>query len=629
MTTEQASLLELGERAFREGRLADAERALRGALDMEPEQVDALHMLAVLRLRQGHARDAERICSQALALAPDRADILTDHALALRGLGRLQEAADAAQNAVRQDADHAEAYRVLGDCLSDAGDWERATSFYAQAVKREPDSFAARFGLGKALFETGRYPEAEAHLGKASAQRPDEPGVAILHGWSLYKTGHLEKCLELFLKWSKTPSVRRQALVFAATAYLDLARPEDAMALLEEAEADGPLGSLALIVKGNALNVLHRREEALLCFRQAVSLTPESPHAWHEMARLAPDSISEGDMAIMEKALQKTGPAGQSQLHFARARVFEARGEWRAELDALHKGNARRGKLVRYDPEAAERNDRQIRELFTGDFLERARAHGDDSVAPLFILGMPRSGTTLTEQILASHSRVEAAGESRALHWAFQQYCSETGEEDAPRAAVRSPESCIPRLASLYRTYLGDMDGVESTVFTDKNIVNYQFAGLLAAMFPRARFIQVERHPMDLCFGCYKQLFAHGQAFTYNLEHCAHALRQFNVMMAHWHEETDIPLFTLRYEDLVRDQETWTRRLLEFAGLEWEDACLHFHENRRAVATVSINQVRQGLNDKAVGRWQRYGEGLAPLREALRKHGIEPDAYPG
>ena len=253
----------------------------------------------------------------------------------------------------------------------------------------------------------------------------------------------------------------------------------------------------------------------------------------------------------------------------------------------------------------------------TPGYFERVRSFGVDSDVPVFVVGMPRSGTTLAEQILASHPCACGAGELHDIGQIVIKLAEGLGgPEQYPNSLGRLDPAPVRALAEAYLDQLRQRCG-EAARVVDKMPLNYQHLGVIAALFPRARVVHCRRDPIDTCLSCYFQDFARPLPFGPDLAHLGHHYREYERLMAHYTRVLPLPLFELRYEELTADQEAVSRRLLDFCGLDWDDRCLRFHETARTVNTSNALQVRQPLYRSSVGRWKRYEAHLAPLLEAL------------
>lgn len=624
MASQVTALFSIGHEAQREGRLEDAERAYRAVLDEEPEHTGALHYLGVQQLQGGNIEEAVRLLRRAGEAAPDRADVQSNLAVALRAAGQLQQAVNALDRSVALNPERPEPWLVLGDVLMQTGEYSRALEAYRKNLSLAPENPGGLLGLGRALQGLSRHAEAEHWLERAHGKAPDNGGIARTLAWVYYQTTRFNEALALFDRLARAREFRRDALLGMALTELQLARPGRALECLETLEKEGMEDARHVQIRAAAENMAGNEGEAVLLYRECLNHFPGNTQAWYELASFAPEHLSDKDTAtIAELERGAREPEKKSQAAFALARVYQYREQWEQEFHALERANAAQREVRPYRREEFEQRFRMQREIMDTDFFERTRGAGRDDVRPLFVLGMPRSGTSVTEQVLSCHSQVGAAGESIARPVALKALRLRRGIVDQAALLRDASPEMVREFADEYLRYTREDLGVTAPIFTDKSVTNFGFVPLLAAAFPDARFIVLRRDPVDLCFGCFRILFSHGQEFSFDLADCAHHLGQFERMIHHWRETfPDITLYELRYEAFIADQAGQTEALLTHCGLDWEDACLDFQRNRRAVATASQNQLRQGLDRRGVDRAARYGSLLAPLREALHRQGL-------
>ncbi|MEE8444459.1 MAG: sulfotransferase, partial [Alphaproteobacteria bacterium] len=352
--------------------------------------------------------------------------------------------------------------------------------------------------------------------------------------------------------------------------------------------------------------------------RQALAANPDCAAAHSILAQSGEDRDNQQALANIGAALDNTkiGSFDHASLYFTEAKRYGDSGDYGKEFESYIKGNEiKRGHLAEigylYDPSAVEHAvDEQIAAFGRDAF---AQAGASDSEIPVFIVGMPRSGTSLIEQILASHPEVAGAGELMFLGEAVGRLRREADYPAAPPPALARDvaNGFLERLARA---------GGDARRITDKMPSNFMHAGLIAMLFPGARIIHTRRDPADTCLSCFFQNFAGTSlAFSYDLADLGHYYRQYSRLMEHWRQcLPDRPgLLEVDYEKLVGHQERESRRLIEFLGLDWSDSCLSFHETKRVVTTASHSQVRQPVYRTSVGRWKRYGDRLAPLLKSL------------
>jgi tetratricopeptide (TPR) repeat protein len=371
---------------------------------------------------------------------------------------------------------------------------------------------------------------------------------------------------------------------------------------------------------GNTLKTIGRQAESIEAYRHATRLRPGASEAWWSLSNLKTFRFEDAEVAEMQRQLARgdLGDETRVQFSFALAKALEDRGEHVLAFERYAEGNRTRRTREHYDPVQTEVINDRIRSVFDADFLARHAGTGDPDPAPIFVVGLPRSGSTLIEQILSSHSRVDATHELPEVGRLIQNIGRDRRARDAYPEAVRDFDG--KAWAALGRTYLENTRQYRGTApgFIDKNPNNFPSVGLLALALPNARVINARRHPLDTCLSCYTQLFARGQPFTYDLTELGEYYLEYEKMMSHWRAVLPGRVLDVQYEDMVADQAGQTRRLLKYCGLPWEEACLRYWETERAIRTASSEQVRLPIYGSSVGRWRHYERELAPLIEILR-----------
>jgi tetratricopeptide (TPR) repeat protein len=358
----------------------------------------------------------------------------------------------------------------------------------------------------------------------------------------------------------------------------------------------------------------------LRAYRKAIALKPEFGEVYWSMANLKVFRFEESEVAAMEGQLGREGLTPETEVHFrfALGKAYEDLGDYDRAWEFYHSGNQKQRELVFHDPVGFEVRHEEIIRIFSREFLEAHAGHGFESDAPILIVGLPRSGSTLIEQILASHSQVEGTLELATLG----EIAVSLGRYRRDRKDY--PEAVLDLRAQDFRAY-GRQYIEETRVFrstgkprfTDKLPNNFSHVGFAHLILPNARIINARRHPLDSCLGSYKQLFGKGQNFTYDMVELGLYYRQYHETMRHWHQVLPGKVLDVHYEETVGDLEGQVRRILDHCGLPFEDACLRFHETQRPVRTASSEQVRQPLYTRALGTWRRYEKHLGPWKEEL------------
>jgi len=501
--------------------------------------------------------------------------------------GDLAEAEQIIRGFLRRFGDHPEAMRVLAkigvanDVLDDA------ETLLAAVLVLKPDYHAARHDYTHTLILRHKYPEA---LAQAQAL------LAV-----------------------DAQSTDYRAL--AATALVGLGEHRQAIALYRELIADRPHDPDFRLWIAHALKTVGEVPEAIDAYRAATAARPDFGDAYWSLANLKTYRFGDEEIERMRslETAPKTEPQDRIHVCFALGKAFEDRGQAALSWHYYERGNALKRAQSRYRPEIIETNTAQQIRICTRDFFARRAGWGDQSPDPIFILGLPRSGSTLIEQILASHSWVEGTQELPEVQRIVLQLQGPDPDLDNPRYPAVLGDMTDADFLRLGRLYMADTRPYRTgrRFFIDKMPNNFRHIGLIHLMLPRARIIDARRDPMSCCFSNYKQLFAHGQEFTYSIEDIARYYRTYLHLMRHW--DTVLPGRVLRvqHEEVVDNLDSSVRRILDYCGLPFEAACLAFHETRRSVRTPSSEQVRQPIFRDGLEQWKKFQPWLETLQFAL------------
>jgi tetratricopeptide (TPR) repeat protein len=609
------------------GRLAEAEAIYRAVLQQEPHQPHALHLLGVAAHQAGRHNEALDLIGRALASGGPHPVFHSNLSAVHLALRRFDEAAAHAQEAIRLNPAFADPHNNLGVALRELGRLAEAEAAFRTAVSRNPGHADARSNLGAALQRQGRIPEALTVLREAARLAPwhaqthnDLGGVLLARGDTDEAAGHFREALRL------DPACA-DAHNNLGVALRDLGRIDEAMGHFREVLRKKPASPTAHVNIGFTLEAQGRPGEALAEFRQALRIDPNNSMALIALSALSLAGHYEftaEDIARLESlaARPHLPDDERSRVHFAMARARDRAGAYDEAFDHYRRGNElRRAAAGRagfdYDPSAHRRLVDQLATTFTPAWFERVHPFGSDSELPIFVVGMMRSGTTLAEQILASHPRAFGAGELPEVGRIIAALPGLVpGGRDYPECLARLDAATALGLAERHLARLRELGGGAVRVI-DKQPFNFLHLGLIAALFPRSRIVHCRRDPVDTCLSCFVQYFGKPHPFALDLAHLGHYFREYERLMDHWRRVLKVPVFELHYEELTTDQETVSRRLVEFCGLEWDERCLRFHETRRPVRTASTLQVRRPMYRSSVGRWKRYEAHLGPLLEAL------------
>jgi tetratricopeptide (TPR) repeat protein len=607
------------------GRLAEAEALYRAVLADSPGHPHALHLLGVLAHQQGRPQEALDLIGRALAAHGPHPAFHSNLSAVYLALGRLGEAAAHAREALRLQPNLVDAHNNLGVALRRQGRLAEAEASFRAGVRLGPNHADARCNLGAVLHQQGKTPEALAVLREAVRIAPrhaqahsDLGGVLLACDSPEAAITHLREALRL------KPDLP-DAYNNLGLAQRDLTEIDEAMRCFREALRLNPAYTLAHNNLAFALEAEGRTDEALAEFRECLRLDPDNSFALAGVSNLAVaghGTFGEEEARRLEAlAARDDLPTDErSRAHFALARLREKAGAYDEAFAHYRRGNELRKEFVArggavYDPAAQHRLTDHLIAAFTPAWFEAVRPFGSDSDLPVFVVGMMRSGTTLAEQIIASHPSAAGAGELPDFGRLVQSLPGRLGS-DYPECVARLDAATARGAAEDYLRRLRRAGPTAARV-VDKMPVNFLHLGVIAALFPRARVVNCRRDPIDTCLSCYFQSFGKPHPYTLDLAHLGHYFREYERLMAHWARALPLPIFELSYEELTADQKAVSRRLVEFCGLEWDEHCLRFHETRRPVRTASALQVRRPMYKTSVGRWKRYEAHLGPLLEAL------------
>ncbi|HWA30692.1 MAG TPA: sulfotransferase [Rhizomicrobium sp.] len=490
-----------------------------------------------------------------------------------------------------------------------------AARHYGEVHKLFADHPGALHGLGLIALREHRYGDAAGFLRKAGRAAPHNEAIQTDLGQALLRLGRYKDALQTLRKVLETQPENIAALGFAGDALSILGNTDDAQTAFRKILALEPNNAAAQFGLGNVLIQLGRMEDGRTALERAIALAPKRATYHRALAEL--ERFAEGDSrlpALESLARDEQGlPDDQKiELHFALAKAYDDLGRADAAFAHLETGNRIRRQMVAYDEAAVADLFAELKEAFTAERLRHAP--GEASAAPIFVVGMPRSGTTLVEQILSSDPFVLGAGELTHVQELIAEGLS---GEHYPSNIATLLDAALARFGKDYLRRLGKLpSGVRRVV--DKFPGNFQHIGLIHLTLPNAKIIHVHRDPMDTCFSCYSKLFLNGLNYTYDLGELGRYYRLYESLMTHW--RTVLPggvMLDVQYETLVGDFENQARRIVQFCGLGWSERFLSFHENDRAVRTHSQAQVRQPLFASSIGRWRRYEPHLKPLRDAL------------
>jgi tetratricopeptide (TPR) repeat protein len=629
----------------------EAARIVRG----HPGHPAALLLLGTAHRACGNPQAAVAEFTALAAAQPDSSLIRLELGRAQRGAGREAEALAALERAVELAPDLAEAWRELSLLHAARGDDSACDAAYANYERLAPEG--ARLAEAATALGNERLAAAEEMLARTLARAPQD--VAALRMRAEVASARedfsqaealLMECLRLAPGYSRARLDLTQVLrmrmqgepmlpllerllatdprnlryrTLQAAAYSLLGRSERAIEILEALVGEFPRDEVVWLNYGHTLRTAGQQREAIDAYRRCIELKPGSGNPWMALANLKTFRFTESDVAAMRQQLAREEILNddRAQFEFSLGKALEDAGDFAASFEHYARGNERRRAVVHYQGESVGRFAQRTRGLYTAEFFRARSGWGCPSPEPIFIVGLPRAGSTLLEQILASHSQIEGTRElTDVLQFALE--LGDRGEEPGkppvyPQSVARLTRSEVSALGERYLAQTRAHRLLGRPHFLDKMGSNFLHLGLIRLILPNARIIDARRSPLGCCFANFKQHFQRGLWFSYGLEDLAHYYREYVGLVAHFEGVLPGHIYRACYEDVVRDLEGEVRRLLDQLGLPFEEQCLRFHKTRRTVATVSSEQVRQPLYTEGLAQWRNFEPWLGPLKEAL------------
>lgn len=510
------------------------------------------------------------------------------------------------------------------ESLLQRGDIDAARAMAMQASSQWPRSVPIRVLLGHALCREGQAAEALDTADAALALDRHDPAPRMLRIDALLQLGRNEEALANLRVLQAKPDIRHARLLQDIAQRLTaLGQHVDAECCQARARALQPADPGAIYNHATSLIALGKLQDAEAALDKVIALKPDDSDAWYNRATLRKQTAERNHVVEIERRLQLPdhGQADPVPLYFALAKEQEDLGRHDASFAALRRGADLRRSRLSYRVEDDIDTMRLIAEAFDAEQLAAA-APGYADPRPVFIVGLPRSGTTLVDRILSSHSAVVSRGETTDLAMSVVR---EAGSARSKAELIRLSATLNP--AALGRRYCSHLPAASGAMQIDKTPTNFLYLGLVAAAMPQARIIHVRRHPMDVCYAMYKTLFRMAYPFSYALDDLGRYWLAWNTLMTHWRRVLPAERYLeIDYEALIEQQEPVSRRLVAHLGLPWEEDCMAFEQNRQPSLTASAAQVRQPIYRSSMGLWKNYRQQLAPLREMFESAGITVEA---
>ena len=644
---------------LKDGQGQQAEEQARQILQALPQEPNAVFLLAKARHLQGASAEAVQLLDSLIARRRDWLSVHQEKALILRSRGNLAGAIASLREVVRIDSTRAAAWGLIAQMLTSLGDEpgaDEALQHYFKAAARPevlikaaglvvqgklaeaeplcrdylrqaPDDLDALRLLAEIATRLGIFDEAETLFARCLMLSQDFLLARAGYAHVLMKQGKFDRSLLQIDQLLAADPENSSYRILLASVLVRIGRHEEAIENYQRIVAKPGHGPLDLSSLGHALKTIGRTPEAIVAYRRAVALDPMFGDAYWSLANLKTFKFSDEEVAAMSAAVcsDQCRPREVPALCFALGKACEDRGRYAEAFVHYQRGNAHRCAELRYSADDNHAGSQELIEVCTRELFERHADSGYPEPAPIFVVGLPRSGSTLVEQILASHSLVDGTAELPDIIDIARRLSGKRKPRDPSRYPAILEQLSAAQLRDLGEEYIArtTIQRRGAAFFIDKMPNNFPHIGLIQLILPHAKIIDARRHPLACCFSAFKQLFATGQNFSYNLADLGRYYADYVELMAHWDRVLPNRVLRVFYENTVDDTESAVRRLLEYCGLPFEVRCLRFYETERAVRTASSEQVRRPIYRDAIEHWQHFEPFLAPLEEALGKSLID------
>jgi len=588
------------------------------ALALNPRYAEAHGNLGAALADMGKFDEAVTSYRNALAITPHAVEVLYNLGAALADLGRLEDAIASYHQALALKPDYAEALCNLGVAQKDLGRLDEAVSSYQKALSIAPGSAEVHYNLGNAYKDTNQPDNAVASYQNALAIRPDDVDVHCNLGLALQDLGRLDEAATHFQQAIAINPEFAEAHNNLGITFRDLGRLDEAMASYQKALAIQPDYAEAHSNLSVALRDQGKVEEAVASCREAIAIDPDCAVAHRHLAGLKKHSDYDDDMRAMEQTYAKPTLTDEQRmdLAFGLGKAFEDVRQYEKAFDFFATANALRRKTYSYSSDEDEKLIKSIEAVFGPSLFSRHQDVGCTDETPIFILGMPRSGTSLVEQVLASHPQVYGAGELATLSQTISSHFTQENGLAFPGSVAHVQGADFEPAGAAYIQAIRK-HSVEARFISNKMPGNFLYIGMIKLMLPNAKVIHCRRDPADTCWSIFKNYFPALHKYTHDLGELAAYYKNYSQLMAHWHRVLPGFIYDVQYEDMVADQLGQTTNLLNFCDLDWDDACLDYHKSERPVRTASSEQVRRPIYKDSIQLWKRYEQQLAPLLEKL------------
>jgi len=622
-------------------------------LRLVPDEVNSQFVIAAALRAQGHKEEATRRLQELTRRAPDFALAQQELGFAYAAVGKLYPAIEALQRAVAIQKKLPASWKCMGEMFLIDGDENSANEAFRQhllASNEDPDLVravdlfrAGRLGQAERLcrdalkenpnnvstirllaeigIKVGVYVDAETLLERCLEQAPDFRLARLNYANVLGKREKLEEALAQVDRLLAEEHDKPAYLAQRAAILVRMGDFEQALPCYEYLLSHFPAQAKIVLSYGHALKTVGRQDDAIKAYRQAINLRPAFGDGYWSLANLKTFRFDDAEIEEMRAAIEERSCSREDYFHlcFALGKALDDRKQYDDAFQFYQLGNQSKEKLEGYQADKTESIVKRIMSVCDEKLFQASDSHGCGAPDPIFVVGLPRSGSTLLEQILASHSQVDGTKELVHILSMVRRLGGRRKKAEASLYPQALTELTAIQLQELGQEYL-DRTRIQrgsAPYFVDKMPNNFFHVGLISLILPNAKIIDARRHPMAACFSGYTQLFARGQSFTYNLSDIGRYYRDYVSVMDHWDEVVPGKVLRVQYEDVVSDTETQVRRMLDYCGLPFENSCLQFHQTERAVRTASSEQVRQPIYSGALEHWRNYDPYLDELKASL------------
>lgn len=613
----------LAEMCRRKNLLDEGEVNARRAVGLDATQAGGWNNLGIILQEKGNLEESLVCLERVIAIKPDYAEAYSNLGNTHKKIGQLDRAQACYTHALKLAPNYPEAHSNLANLLKEFGEFDRALIEAKTAIELNPRLADAYINAAGVETTRNRHEDALQWINALMAFAPDNAAGLIAQSGILHKLDNHEQALLVARRAIMVAPDNGDAYNALGQALQSLNKYDEALAAYDKAsQLPATVKEQGLINKALLFMETNDMEKSKEAYSEALKINPYSASAYYNSVELKKFDGKDPDIARMEDMLASNKTQSHNDrmsLHFALGKAWLDAGNAKAAFEHFNEGNRMKRSTITYDASTTDLWMKSIAEAFPASLFKNIPKLSSSSELPIFIIGLPRSGTTLVEQILGAHADIQGAGELSTL----QRIITSLRRADGQQALYPDVVSALSpddyeRIGKTYLSHVEKLaEGHKRVV--DKMPANFLYAGLIALSLPQARIIHCQRNPVDTCLSCYTKLFTAEQNFTYDLSELGKFYTSYDTLMKHWRNVLPAKRFIeVDYENVVSDLEKEAKRLINFCELPWDEACLKFHKSTRPVRTASVHQVRQPIYKRSVGRWKPYAEHLTPLLSSLK-----------